>query len=56
MNLLRQALLTVRTWLGLGNPSDDRLTPSHGWLLPAPEAAMALRKDGAAHSTGAPLK
>jgi len=37
MNLLLKAFSTLRTWLGLGDPSDDHLTPSHGWLLPPAE-------------------
>ena len=40
MSFLRQWLSRVRTWLGLGDPSDDHLTPSHGWLLHAPEAVL----------------
>ena len=34
MNMLKRSLSLLRTWLGLGDPSDDRMTPSHGWLLP----------------------
>jgi hypothetical protein len=56
VNLLRQAFVSLLNWLGLGDASDDHLTPSHGWLLPTPEPAMALRKDGVARSTAAPLK
>jgi hypothetical protein len=48
MNLLRRSLSVLRTWLGLGDPSDDRLTPSHGWLLPASDEVTARRKDAAA--------
>jgi hypothetical protein len=32
--LLYRAIATVRTWLGLNDPAEDRLHPSHGWLLP----------------------
>jgi len=46
MNLLRRLFSVLRTWLGLSDPSDDRPTPSHGWLLPATEVAVAPRKDG----------
>ncbi len=46
MNLLRRSLSLLRTWLGLGDPSDEHLTPSHGWLLPATEVAVAHRKGG----------
>lgn len=41
MNLLTRALSLLRAWLGLGDPSDDHLTPSHGWLLPVPEKVAA---------------
>lgn len=43
MNLLRRAFSALRTWLGLGNPTDAHLTPSHGWLLPVPAVAPATR-------------
>ena len=33
-SLLYRAIATVRTWLGLTDPAEDRLHPSHGWLLP----------------------
>jgi hypothetical protein len=45
MNRLTQSLSLVRTWLGLGDPSDERLTPSHGWLLPDAAKAVAPRKE-----------
>jgi hypothetical protein len=45
MNLLTRSLSLVRTWLGLGDPTDERMTPSHGWLLPAVE--VAERRKGA---------
>ena len=48
MNLLTRSLSVLRTWLNLGDPSDDHLTPSHGWLLPAVEAPRQPRKDGVA--------
>jgi hypothetical protein len=41
--LLRRAISTVRVWLGLGDASDERLTPVHGWLLPTP-ATVAVRE------------
>jgi hypothetical protein len=46
MNLFTRSLSVLRTWLGLGDPSADRLTPSHGWLLPAAEVAVAEPEDG----------
>jgi hypothetical protein len=39
--LLYRAIATVRTWLGLNDPAEDRLHPSHGWLLPPPALARA---------------
>jgi hypothetical protein len=47
MNLLRRSFSTLRTWLGLGDTSDDRLTPSHGWLLPATAPAVERQTDAA---------
>jgi hypothetical protein len=44
MNLLNRWLSRVRTWFGLGDPSDDRLTPSHGWLLPDAQETLARRE------------
>jgi len=41
---LREALSTVRVWLGLGDTSLERLTPVHGWLLPTPPTVAALRE------------
>jgi hypothetical protein len=52
MNLLQRTISTLRTWLGLADPSDDHPTPSHGWLLPRPETLLKLR----AQATPAPVK
>ena len=38
-NPLFRAIATVRTWLGLNDPAENRLHPSHGWLLPPSGAA-----------------
>jgi hypothetical protein len=46
MSLLTRPLSVLRTWLGLGDPSDDHLTPSHGWLLPPAEEAVARPEEG----------
>jgi hypothetical protein len=56
MNLIRGWLTALRTSLGLGDVLDDRLTPSHGWLLPTPEAAMALRRVPVPVPAGRPLR
>ena len=42
MNLLTRSLSALRTWLGLGDPSDDHPTPSHGWLLPPAEVPVPV--------------
>jgi hypothetical protein len=54
MNLLRKPLNLLRIWLGLADPADDHLTPSHGWLLPAAEVVVARRK-GAPPAAEVPL-
>jgi hypothetical protein len=46
MNLLRRSFSLLRTWLGLGDPSDGHPTPSHGWLLPAREVVVAPARPG----------
>jgi glyoxylase-like metal-dependent hydrolase (beta-lactamase superfamily II) len=46
MNLFKRWFSTLRTWLGLGDPSDDRLTPGHGWLLPLPDTLAKARQEG----------
>jgi hypothetical protein len=40
MDLLERSFSRIRTWLGLGDPSDDQLIPGHGWLLRAPEVVL----------------
>jgi len=40
MSFFRRSFSRLQTWLGLGDPSDDHLTPSHGWLLRAPEVVL----------------
>ena len=49
-SLLRRAFATLRSYVGLNDPMDDRLHASHGWLLPASEAVRARR---AADTAGA---
>jgi hypothetical protein len=39
--LLGRAFAALRVWLGLNDPSENRLHPSHGWLLPPVAAAVA---------------
>lgn len=33
--LLSRAIAAVRVCLGMNDPIENHLTPSHGWLLPA---------------------
>ena len=56
MNLLRRWFSLVRTRLGLGDPSDDHVTPSHGWLLPAREVVVAPPKTRVAAPAEARLR
>ena len=32
--LLSRVLAAVRVWIRLLDPAENRLSPSHGWLLP----------------------
>jgi hypothetical protein len=41
ISLLRRAFASLRTWLGMNDPSENRLYPAHGWLLPEPAVAPA---------------
>jgi hypothetical protein len=36
ISLLSRVLAAVRVWVGLNDPAENRLHPSHGWLLPSP--------------------
>jgi hypothetical protein len=46
MKILEKAFRALRSWAGLGDPAESRLTPVHGWLLPV--AADARRQVAAA--------
>ena len=50
MNLLTRSFSALRTWLGFGDPSDDRLTPGHGWLLPPAEVPVPRPVEGVSPS------
>jgi hypothetical protein len=41
-SVLSRALAAVRVCVGLNDPSENRLHPPHGWLLP-PSADMRAR-------------
>lgn len=45
MSLLAKVFHKLRGWMGLADPSESRLTPSHGWLNPSPADARQARKD-----------
>jgi hypothetical protein len=34
-------IAAIRVWLGLNDAAENRLHPSHGWLLPVPADARA---------------
>jgi hypothetical protein len=38
VSLPSRVIAAVRVWLGLNDPVENRLHPSHGWLLPPPGA------------------
>lgn len=54
--LLRRAMTALRVWLGLADPSQDPITPAHGWLLPDPEMLLSLRKPVPVAAEAARLK
>jgi len=45
LSILGRILHTLRVWTGLADACDSHITPSHGWLLPAPVVARQQRKD-----------
>ena len=45
MNVLTKVVHTLRSWMGLADPSESHLTPAHGWLNPSPADARQARKD-----------
>ena len=48
MTALQRAAATVRGWLGMNDPDENRLHASHGWLLPEAATVRAGRSVGAA--------
>jgi len=36
ISLLSRVFATLRVWIGMNDPAENRLHPSHGWLLPPP--------------------
>jgi hypothetical protein len=45
MDMLGRLIHWLRVWTGLADASESRLTPSHGWLLPAPAVARQQKRD-----------
>ena len=43
LSLLRRVFATLRAFLDLNDPSENRLHPAHGWLLPQPSEVRARR-------------
>ena len=37
ISVLSRAIAALRVWVGLNEPAENRLHPSRGWLLPAPD-------------------
>jgi hypothetical protein len=33
-SILSSSITAVRVWLGLNDPAENHMQPSHGWLLP----------------------
>ena len=46
MSMLGEAFRKLRVWAGFDG-SESRLTPGHGWLLPAPAEARAQQQESA---------
>jgi hypothetical protein len=51
MNVLGRMVRTLRSWLGLADPSESRLIPEHGWLQLSPADARKQRTDADARRT-----
>jgi hypothetical protein len=51
MSMLGKAFHMLCVWMGLADASESHLTPSHGWLLPAPVAARRPQEDSGARRT-----
>jgi len=41
LSLLRRAVALLRAYFNLNDPSENRLHPPHGWLLPEPAEVRA---------------
>ena len=69
VDTLKRWFSTARIWLGWGDIADSRLSPAHGWLLPAlarvrqtpresilPEATLGPRYPGVGREGSERLK
>jgi hypothetical protein len=45
MKTLKRIISALRVWLGWNDPSENHLSPAHGWLLPAPSAGIPPTRD-----------
>ncbi|HEY7410899.1 MAG TPA: hypothetical protein VII13_09170 [Vicinamibacteria bacterium] len=54
VSLLSRVVAAVRVWIGLNDPSENRLHPSHGWLLPSPAYMRARALERALVVASAP--
>ena len=43
--LMTRIVSEIRSWFGWDDPSEVRVSPSHGWLLQPPSAVQALHTD-----------
>ena len=41
-SLLQRAIASLRVWLGMNDPAENRLHPTFGWLLPEPVLVRAV--------------
>jgi hypothetical protein len=44
-SMLYRAITTIRVWLGMNDPTENRLHASHGWLLPSVATVRARGSD-----------
>jgi hypothetical protein len=54
-SVISRAIAAIRVWLGMNDPAQDRLYPSHGWLLPLPVDVRARQLDQALRLAPVPM-
>jgi len=52
MQTLKRIISALRDFFGWDVPSEERLSPAHGWLLPVPADLRALRVHGEMRPAG----